>query len=130
MDAQSLPVSGADSTQRNRLLAGVGVCFFLSGFAGLLYETVWLRQFAAIFGTSEAALGAILASYMGGLALESDFTASTSLGAIYTINDRLELDMRYRGLWVDYESGDPGDADYFEYDTVTHGPLIGLKINL
>ncbi len=67
---------------------------------------------------------------MGGLGLESDFTASTSLGAIYTINDRLELDMRYRGLWVDYESGDPGDADYFEYDTVTHGPLIGLKINL
>jgi len=40
-----------------------------SGFAGLLYETVWLRQFATVFGTSEAALGAVLAGYMGGLAL-------------------------------------------------------------
>jgi spermidine synthase len=70
MDAQSLPGSGTNRmTSRHQLLAGVGVCFFLSGFAGLLYETVWLRQFAAIFGTSEAALGAILASYMGGLAL-------------------------------------------------------------
>lgn len=74
MDAQCLPGSGtnqaaAQSSARNRLLACVGVCFFLSGFAGLLYETVWLRQFAAVFGTSEAALGAILASYMGGLAL-------------------------------------------------------------
>ena len=70
MDAQSLPDSGTNqTTARTQLLAGVGVCFFLSGFAGLLYETVWLRQFAAIFGTSEAALGAILASYMGGLAL-------------------------------------------------------------
>ena len=64
MDAQSLPDSGTNqTTARTQLLAGVGVCFFLSGFAGLLYETVWLRQFAAIFGTSEAALGAILASY-------------------------------------------------------------------
>lgn len=47
----------------------VVACFLLSGFAGLLYETVWLRQFAAVFGTSEAALGAVLAAYMGGLAL-------------------------------------------------------------
>lgn len=72
MDAQCLPDSGfrSASTQKT-LLVGVGVCFFLSGFAGLLYETVWLRQFAAVFGTSEAALGAILASYMGGLALGS-----------------------------------------------------------
>lgn len=70
MDAQSFPGSGTNqTTARTQLLACVGVCFFLSGFAGLLYETVWLRQFAAIFGTSEAALGAILASYMGGLAL-------------------------------------------------------------
>lgn len=47
----------------------VAVCFWLSGFAGLLYETVWFRQFATVFGTSEAALGAVLAGYMGGLAL-------------------------------------------------------------
>lgn len=47
----------------------VAVCFLLSGFAGLLYETVWFRQFAAVFGTSEAAMGAVLAGYMAGLAI-------------------------------------------------------------
>ena len=26
-------------------------CFLLSGFAALLYETVWTRQFAFVFGT-------------------------------------------------------------------------------
>src|SRR5262245_43710584 len=50
-------------------------CFFLSGFAGLLYETVWTRQFAFAFGTSELALVAVLASYMGGLALGSALAA-------------------------------------------------------
>ncbi|MBI1314537.1 hypothetical protein GC176_24860 [bacterium] len=49
----------------------VGLCFLLSGFAGLLYETVWFRQFATVFGTSDAAIGAVLASYMGGLAIGS-----------------------------------------------------------
>lgn len=47
----------------------VAICFLFSGFAGLLYETVWFRQFATVFGTSEAALGAVLAGYLGGLAL-------------------------------------------------------------
>ena len=47
----------------------IGICFLLSGFAGLLYETVWLRQFAIVLGTSEQALAVILASYMGGLAV-------------------------------------------------------------
>jgi spermidine synthase len=45
----------------------IATCFLLSGFAALLYETVWLRQFAIILGTSEQALAVILASYMGGL---------------------------------------------------------------
>src|SRR5690606_28944827 len=44
-------------------------CFVLSGFAALLYETAWLRQFSVVFGTSDLAVSAILASYMGGLAL-------------------------------------------------------------
>jgi len=53
----------------------VATCFLLSGFAGLLYETVWLRQFAAVFGTSEAALGAVLAATMAGLALGAVISA-------------------------------------------------------
>ena len=49
----------------------VALCFLLSGFAALLYETVWLRQFSIHFGTSEQALGIVLGTYMGGLALGS-----------------------------------------------------------
>ncbi|MEM7411794.1 MAG: fused MFS/spermidine synthase [Myxococcota bacterium] len=45
------------------------VCFFLSGFSALLYETAWSREFAFVFGTSELAVVAVLAAYMGGLAL-------------------------------------------------------------
>lgn len=44
-------------------------CFFLSGFAALLYETAWTREFGFVFGTSDLAVAAVLAAYMGGLAL-------------------------------------------------------------
>ena len=49
----------------------VAACFLISGFAALLYETVWLRQFSILLGTSEQALAVVLASYMGGLAFGS-----------------------------------------------------------
>ena len=45
------------------------LCFFLSGFAALIYQTAWTRQFAFVFGTSELAVATVLASYMGGLAV-------------------------------------------------------------
>ena len=45
------------------------LCFFVSGFAALLYETAWTRELAFVFGTSELAVTAVLAAYMAGLAL-------------------------------------------------------------
>ena len=50
-------------------LAIVLVCFFLSGLAALLYQTVWMRYFSIVFGTSELAVVTVLVAYMGGLAL-------------------------------------------------------------
>ncbi|MEM7582831.1 MAG: fused MFS/spermidine synthase [Acidobacteriota bacterium] len=50
-------------------------CFVLSGFAGLIYQTVWTQQFAHVFGTSEQALAMVLAAYMGGLALGAGLAA-------------------------------------------------------
>jgi len=50
------------------VLAGVVACFVLSGFAALLYQTAWLRQFSLVFGTSELAVVTVLAAYMAGLA--------------------------------------------------------------
>lgn len=45
------------------------LCFFASGFAALVYQTAWTRQFAFVFGTSGLAVTSVLAAYMGGLAL-------------------------------------------------------------
>jgi hypothetical protein len=66
---------------------------------------------------------------VGGFGLEADFSATAALGAVYRFNDRFKLDLQYKGLWVDYESGTRGRPGYFEYDTVTHGPILGLIIN-
>ena len=53
----------------NLILLGVVACFVLSGFAALLYQTAWMRQFSLVFGTSELAVAAVLSAYMGGLSL-------------------------------------------------------------
>lgn len=57
-----------DERTARSVLWGVVACFVLSGFAALLYQTAWLRQFSLVFGTSELAVAAVLAAYMGGLA--------------------------------------------------------------
>ncbi len=45
------------------------VCFALSGFAGIVYQIAWARQFALVFGTTEVAVTLVLAAYMAGLGL-------------------------------------------------------------
>jgi spermidine synthase len=66
---------------RDRTLWPVGLCFLLSGFAALIYQTAWTRQFAFVFGTSELAVATVLAAYMGGLALGS-WLASRFVGRV------------------------------------------------
>ena len=70
MCAMSDPTPRENSQNAGRLIvAGVVACFVLSGFAALLYQTAWMRQFSLVFGTSELAVAAVLSAYMGGLAL-------------------------------------------------------------
>ncbi|HKZ74605.1 MAG TPA: fused MFS/spermidine synthase, partial [Steroidobacteraceae bacterium] len=66
-----MPVNRAagSSTSDLALLSLLSLCFVLSGFAALVYQTAWTRQFALVFGTSELAVATVLAAYMGGLAL-------------------------------------------------------------
>ena len=45
--------------------------FFLSGFAGLVYEVLWMRRFAVSFGNTTHAATVVLTAFMGGLALGS-----------------------------------------------------------
>ncbi len=47
------------------------ICFFLSGFAGLIYEVCWIRKASLVFGSTNYALSTILAVFFLGLALGS-----------------------------------------------------------
>jgi hypothetical protein len=58
---------------------------------------------------------------------ESDFTAAAAAGVRYTINEWLDFDLQYKALWVDYETGTANTLDYFHYDTMTYGPILGLN---
>jgi spermidine synthase len=57
------------SSQLKRHFLAVSACFALSGFAALVYQTAWMRQFAIVFGTAHLAVATVLAAYMAGLAL-------------------------------------------------------------
>lgn len=57
------------------LLSLVILCFTLSGFAALLYQTAWMRLFSIAFGTSEIAVAIVLAGYMAGLAIGAAIAA-------------------------------------------------------
>ncbi|MEW5721512.1 MAG: fused MFS/spermidine synthase [Thermodesulfobacteriota bacterium] len=51
----------------------LGLLFFLSGTAGLVYEVVWARYFSLLLGATALAQTLILATFMGGLALGNWF---------------------------------------------------------
>ena len=46
----------------------ISLVFFLSGVAGLIYEVVWAKQLALLFGNTAQAHTVVLATFMGGLA--------------------------------------------------------------
>lgn len=66
---------------------------------------------------------------VGGFGIESDFTSVLSASFLYQFSQRFSLDLQYKAVWVDYEEGKSGQPGYFAYDTVTHGPIVGLKIS-
>src|SRR3990167_1718531 len=45
--------------------------FFFSGMAGLIYEIVWSRLFVLIFGSTTNSIVAVIAAFLGGLAVGS-----------------------------------------------------------
>ena len=64
-------MEGREPDPRGVSFGLVLACFFFSGFSALLYQTAWTREFAFVFGTSDLAVAAVLAAYMGGLAAGS-----------------------------------------------------------
>ena len=55
---------------RSRFLI-IYICFFASGATGLIYEILWARMLGLVFGATTFAVSAVLAAFMGGLALGS-----------------------------------------------------------
>jgi len=65
-----------------RAAAVIAICFFLSGFAGLAYQILWVRILALIFGATTLAISTVLTAFMGGLALGSFLGSSGGAGPI------------------------------------------------
>ncbi len=63
------PAPGIENTSLTSLV--ILGCFFFSGMAGLVYEVVWTRKLTLIFGTTLHSVSAVIAIFMGGLALGS-----------------------------------------------------------
>lgn len=67
---------------------------------------------------------------IGGFGLSADFTSTVEAGATYRISKLMTLDMKYKASWIDYDNEkNVGGVDNYQYDTVTHGPVLGLVFN-
>jgi len=67
---------------------------------------------------------------VGGFGLSADFTSTLEAGVTYKISKLMTLDMKYKASWVDYENdGTAGEVGHFIYDTITHGPILGLNFS-
>ena len=64
-------VIGNPNRELKRILAGVVVCFFLSGTTGLVYEVLWIRMLGLVFGHTVFAITTVLTAFMAGLGLGS-----------------------------------------------------------
>jgi len=72
----------------------------------------------------------ILRADVGGFGVSSDFTWNIQGGLSWDATDYMTLVFQYRALSVDYTTGTSGTSDRFAYDTITHGPLLGLAFRL
>jgi len=55
--------------------------FFLSGFAGLCYQVVWIRELSVIFGKTNAAITVVVSVFMLGLGLGSIYWGKRKIPA-------------------------------------------------
>ena len=58
----------------------LGFAILLSGFASLTYQIVWVRRFAVVLGTTNAAVTLVLAMFLGGLGLGAILAARSGGG--------------------------------------------------
>lgn len=64
---------------------------------------------------------------VGGFGLAAKLTGSLKLGVSYHLNEEWDVSLLYKGTYVDYNTGDEGDSNYFSYKTMTHGPILSAS---
>jgi hypothetical protein len=67
---------------------------------------------------------------VGGFGAASTFTWCTQVGVLWDASETVSVALLYKALSVDYEDGVRGTKSFFEYDTITQGPLLGLVFRL
>lgn len=95
-------------------------------------EEDWLDVVAGVRLTSELnkKWNLVARADLGGFGLSADFTSTIEAGVTYQISKLMTLDMKYKASWVDYENNKAiAEVGYFQYDTITHGPILGLAFN-
>jgi hypothetical protein len=68
----------------------------------------------------------LLQGDVGGFDVSSDSSYNLMGGVLWDAGQTFSVALLYRALWVDYSEGEAGNTDRFVYDTVTHGPLLGV----
>lgn len=63
---------------------------------------------------------------VGGFGVASDFAWTLQAGAAWQARENFAVELSYRAVGVDYQTGTPGTPGFFAYDTITHGPVLGL----
>jgi spermidine synthase len=98
----------------DRLRAWLPVLALLSGIAGLVYETIWLRWFRLLFGSTAYAASATLCAFFAGLAL----------GA-YWFGRRVERSGRPLALYAAIEVGAAATALVVPLAISAYAPIYG-----
>jgi hypothetical protein len=72
----------------------------------------------------------LLQGDIGGFGVASDFTWCAQAGVLWDVSSGTSLVLLYKAIGVDYQTGTRGTRSFFEYDTITQGPLLGLVFRL
>ncbi len=113
---QSAEIAGIGNTPGD-MLPGMEVSIEQTWFDPLLVARVMTR-----FDGSQWRLGML--ADIGGFGIGSDLAWQINPFVGYQFSKLFEIDLAYRWLSMDYESG--ADTDYFLYDMVISGPEIGF----
>lgn len=91
------------------------------GWVDPVIGTRWLPRLSEQFRL-------LLQGDVGGFGAASKFTWCAQAGLLWDATPSTSVALLYKALGVDYQRGVSGTPSFFEYDTITQGPLLGLVL--